>query len=126
MSGEEETIRIYPELVHEEDLTPDCGVEIDEIVEEIHAAVDGWGSDKGRLISSLGSTTPEDRLKIAVRYKDIHDKDLVDVIKKETGGDFGDAMKFLAMDPVKAECAMIKAACKGIGSHAQLVSYLTF
>jgi len=32
----------------------------------------------------------------------------------------------LAMDPVKAECAMIKAACKGIGSHAQLVSYLTF
>jgi len=95
MSGEEETIRIYPELVHEEDLTPDCGVEIDEIVEEIHAAVDGWGSDKGRLISSLGSTTPEDRLKIAVRYKDIHDKDLVDVIKKETGGDFGDAMKFI-------------------------------
>ncbi len=96
MSGQEETIRIYPELVHEEDLTPDCGVEIDEIVEEIHAAVDGWGSDKGRLISSLGSTTPEERLKIAVRYKDIHDKDLVDVIKKETGGDFGDAMKFVS------------------------------
>ena len=97
MSDDLQTIRIYPELCHEEDLTPDCGVEIDETVEEIHGAMKGWGSDKGRLVASLGSTTPEERLKIAVRYKDMYDKDLVDVVKKETGGDFGEAMKFVSV-----------------------------
>merc|ERR1712038_995615 len=122
MSDDLQTIRIYPELCHEEDLTPDCGVEIDETVEEIHGAMKGWGSDKGRLIASLGSTTPEDRVKIAIRYKDTYDKDLVDAIDDETGGDFGEAMEFLAMDPVQAECKMIKKSCKGIGSDATLLS----
>ena len=72
------SINIYPDLMHEEDLTPDCGVEIDAIVEEIHAAVDGWGCDKSRLVAALGSTSPEDRLKITLRYKDLHEKNLKD------------------------------------------------
>eukprot|EP00557_Chaetoceros_sp_GSL56_P007246 CAMPEP_0176490074 /NCGR_PEP_ID=MMETSP0200_2-20121128/7663_1 /TAXON_ID=947934 /ORGANISM="Chaetoceros sp., Strain GSL56" /LENGTH=59 /DNA_ID=CAMNT_0017887329 /DNA_START=52 /DNA_END=227 /DNA_ORIENTATION=- len=49
------SINIFPDLMHEEDLTPDCGVEIDSICEEIHSAVKGWGSDKARLIAALGS-----------------------------------------------------------------------
>uniref|UniRef100_A0A7S3VEQ1 Annexin n=1 Tax=Chaetoceros debilis TaxID=122233 RepID=A0A7S3VEQ1_9STRA len=115
------SIDIYPELMFEEDLTPDCGVEIDDVCEQIKTAVKGWGSDEGGLIDALGSTTPEDRLKIAIRYKDIYDKELKDVLKKETSGDFGQAMKYLSLDPVRAECAMIKDACKGIGSHATLL-----
>jgi hypothetical protein len=115
------TINIYPDLMHEEDLTPDCGVEIDAIVEEIHAAVEGWGCDKSRLVAALGSTLPEDRLKIALRYKDLHEKNLKDVMKKELSGDLGTAMKYLALTPVEAECAMIKAACKGIGAHRAIL-----
>lgn len=121
MSENLETINIYPDLMHEEDLTPDCGVEIDEICQEIHDAVKGWGADRGRLISSLGDTTPEDRLKISIRYQDMFDKDLKDVIREETSGDFGVAMKYLALDPVQAECSMIKDACKGVGSHATIL-----
>lgn len=113
----ETTINIYPDLMHEEDLTPDCGVEIDATCEEIENAVKGWGCDKGRLVAALGSTTPEDRLKIAIRYKDMFDKDLKSVMKKEVSGDLGTVMKYLALSPVEAECAMIKAACKGIGAH---------
>eukprot|EP00557_Chaetoceros_sp_GSL56_P004095 CAMPEP_0176487882 /NCGR_PEP_ID=MMETSP0200_2-20121128/6389_1 /TAXON_ID=947934 /ORGANISM="Chaetoceros sp., Strain GSL56" /LENGTH=341 /DNA_ID=CAMNT_0017884781 /DNA_START=141 /DNA_END=1162 /DNA_ORIENTATION=+ len=116
------SINIFPDLMHEEDLTPDCGVEIDSICDEIHSAVKGWGSDKARLIAALGSTTPEDRLKVALRYKDLHQTDLKSVMKKEVSGDFGTAMKYLSLSPVEAECAMIKDACKGIGSH-QLVLY---
>jgi hypothetical protein len=113
----ETTINIYPDLMHEEDLTPDCGVEIDAICEEIHGAVEGWGCDKSRLVAALGSTTPEDRLKICLRYKDIYEKDLKSVMKKEVSGDLGTVLKYLALSPVEAECAMIKAACKGVGAH---------
>jgi hypothetical protein len=121
-TGEPISMNIFPDLMHEEDLTPDCGVEIDSVCEEIHSAVKGWGSDKARLISILGSTIPEDRLKISLRYKDIYEKNLKDVMKKELSGDFGTAMKYLSLSPVEAECAMIKDACKGLGSH-QVVLY---
>ena len=57
MSGEPVSIDIFPELVYEEDLTPDCGVEIDEICEKIHKACKGWGCDKKALIEALGETT---------------------------------------------------------------------
>lgn len=115
------SINIYPDLVHEEDLTPDCGVEIDATCEEINNAMEGWGCDKKRLVAALGSTTPEDRLKIALRYKDIYETNLKTVVKKEIGGDVGTAIKYLALSPVEAECAMIKDACKGIGSHKVII-----
>jgi len=116
------SINIYPALAHEEDLTPDCGVEFDSICEEIRSATKGFGCDKKRLIQSLGATIPEDRLKISLRYNDLYEKPLKDVIKKEVSGDFGTAMKYLSLPPVEAECQMIKHACKGIGSH-QAVLY---
>ncbi len=118
------TLDLFSPLVHEEDLTPDCGIEIDDVCNEIRAAVKGWGCDKCKLISSLGSTMPEDRLKISLRYKEIFDKKLKDVIQQETSGDFGTCMKYLSLNPVQAECSMIKDACKGIGSNATIVSDL--
>ncbi len=116
------TLDLFSPLVHEEDLTPDCGIETDDICNEIQAAVRGWGCDKNKLISSLGSTMSEDRFKISLRYNEMFDKRLKDVLQKETSGDFGTAMKYLSLNPVQAECAMIKDACKGIGSNATIVS----
>jgi len=121
MSDLPKSINLYPEMVHEEDLTPDCGIEIDNTVEAIHNAMEGWGCDKKKLVQALGDTTPEDRLKIAIRYKDTYDKNLRDVVKKEVGGDLGNALKYLSLNPVEAECAMIKAACKGIGAHRAIL-----
>lgn len=120
-SDEVKSIDLYPELIHEEDLTPDCGVEIDETCEKIHKACKGWGTDEDALIEALGNTIPEDRLKISLRYGDIYDKSLKSVMKKEVGGDFGKAMKYLALNPVEAECKMIKDACKGIGSQKKIL-----
>lgn len=40
---------------------------------------------------------------------------------KEFSGDFGTAMLFLALPPDKAEAAMLKKACKGIGSHSRVL-----
>ena len=77
----------------------------------------GFGTDESKLIEAIGATTPEDRFKIDIRFKDLFDKDLKDLMSSESSGDFGLALKMCAFGPVEAECYMIKQACKGVGSH---------
>lgn len=116
------TISLYPKELYDEDLTPDCGVEIDDICNEIHEACKGWGKDSKRLIAALGSTTGEERKKIALRFPELHDKDLRKLMKEECGkSDFGLVMQFLGLGPVEAECMMIKKAVDGIGSDKLLL-----
>jgi annexin A7/11 len=65
----------------------------------------------------MGSQSPETRCKVHLRYKEMFDKDLADLMKSEAGRKpFGQALQLLAVDPVMAECMMIKMACKGIGT----------
>jgi hypothetical protein len=123
------TIDIYPEIVHRNDLSPDVGygAEIDDDIEEIVSACKGWGSNKKKVIEALGSHTAEGRYKLAARYKEINDgKGLDALMKKEmqgkiAAGDFGIAMELLGLPPHEAECAMLKRACKGIGSSANII-----
>ena len=57
----------------------------------------------------MGSMNAETRCKVALRYKEMFDKDLKAVMKSECGSrDFGTALQFLAVDPVTAECDMIQ------------------
>lgn len=42
----------------------------------------------------------------------------MDVIKSECGNrDFGTALQLLALNPIDADCHLIKIACKGIGTN---------
>lgn len=76
-----------------------------------------------RLLKALGSQSPENRCKIALRYKTLFDRELNDVMKKECGSkDFGTALQLLAVDPVQAECEMINKACKGLGTNEKLLA----
>jgi len=109
-------IDIYPELAHEEDLTPEFGEEIDLRCEDIKAACEGFGTDESLLVDAIGATTPEERFKIALRYPEIYEEDLKDVFERETSGDFGLTLKMCSFGPAEAECYMIHRACKGIGS----------
>mmetsp|Transcript_493 Transcript_493/g.665 ORF Transcript_493/g.665 Transcript_493/m.665 type:complete len:340 (-) Transcript_493:311-1330(-) len=116
------TIGLYPEELYEEDLTPDMGEEIEEVCNEIRSACKGWGTNEKRLIEAIGSTTGEDRMKIAIKYQDMFEKDLIDVMEGECGdGNLGLALQFLARSPVAAECAMIKKACDGLGTNEKLL-----
>lgn len=64
----------------------------------------------------------ETRCKVPIRYKEIYDKDLRALVKSECGNrDFGTALKFLAVNPVEAECDMINKACKGLGTDELLL-----
>jgi hypothetical protein len=119
------TISLYPKELYDEDLTPDCGIEIDDTCTEIHEACKGWGKDSKRLISALGNTIGEERKKISLRYPEVNSDDgrtLVKVMKDECGNsDFGIAMQFLGHGPVEAECMMIKNAVDGWGADKLLL-----
>jgi len=112
------TIDFYPSIVHENDLSPDAfGSEIDDICNEIHAACKGWGTNEDRLLKALVSQNAETRCKIALRYPELHGKDLKSVMKSECGGkDFGKALQFLSLPSHVMECEMINSAIGGIGA----------
>jgi hypothetical protein len=66
--------------------------------------------------------TPEMRCKVPVRYKELYDKQLKDVMKSECGNrDFGTALQLLSSPPDQAECGMIHRACKGLGTNETLL-----
>jgi len=112
------TISLYPMEMYDEDLTPDCGVEIDEKCEEIYEACKGWGTSEKRLIEAIGNTSGEERKLIALRYEEMHDKNLRKVMKSECGNShFGEALQYLALGPVETECRMLKKAVDGLGAN---------
>lgn len=73
------------------------------------------------MIDALATKDQEKRYYIAIRYKELYGKDLIDVMKKEFSGDFGEALQFLALPSHQAECRMIKLATKGIGSSVNII-----
>lgn len=123
-SEDPKTLDLYPDLAFEEDLTPDI---IDDAIEQkcvaIYEATKGWGSDKKGLIEALGNTTAEERMQIPIKYSGIYDgKNLKELIKSETGNnDFGQALQYLSVTPVEAECAMCRKAMKGLGTNEKLL-----
>jgi hypothetical protein len=72
------------------------------------------------LIKELGVLSPDDRCKVSRRYKEVHGKELKDVLARECRGDFGTVLQFLAVPLDVAECDMIKKACKGVGTDETL------
>jgi hypothetical protein len=117
-----ETISLYPSELYDEDLTPDCGIEIDEKCTLIHEACKGWGKDTKKLIAALGGTDGTERKKISLRYPELQGKELLQLMKDECGKkDFGATMQLLALGPVEAECRMIKKAVDGMGSDKTML-----
>lgn len=75
---------------------------------ELKEAMEGFGTDEGALIETLGSKTPRERYFIIQSYADMFEgESLVDEINDETSGDFGRALKYLALIPSEAEAKMI-------------------
>jgi hypothetical protein len=73
-------------------------------------------------LKALGSHSPEARSKVAVRYKELFGKELHEVMKTECGKkEFGTALQFLARNPLEAECDMVMAACKGVGTKEKVL-----
>jgi Annexin len=117
------TIALYPDFVTANDLTADhYGAEMDDYCQEITDATKGWGANKEKVMDVLTKLDGTQRAKLAARYKELNEgKTLTDLCKKEFSGHFGDAMELLALAPHEAECAMLKKACKGVGSNVPVI-----
>jgi len=117
-SEELNTISLYPQELYAEDLTPECGEEIDNICEEIHKACKGWGTSEKRLIEAIGNTTEYDRKLLSLRFEKTFGKDLKKYMKSECGNNgFGQALQYLSLGPVETECRMLKKAVDGLGTN---------
>uniref|UniRef100_A0A7S1Y2C7 Annexin n=1 Tax=Grammatophora oceanica TaxID=210454 RepID=A0A7S1Y2C7_9STRA len=120
------TIDLFPAFILDDDLTPDAfGPEIDDAVNEVVDACAGWGANSKKVIEIMGSMDATQRYQMQRRYLELHSdakqKTLDKLMKKEFSGDFGQALRFLSLSPVEAECAMIKAAAKGVGAQVNVI-----
>lgn len=62
------------------------------------------------------------RCKVPLRFQEMFDKSLKSLMKSECGSrDFGTALQLMAVNPVEAECDMIKLACKGLGTKEDIL-----
>ena len=96
--------------------------EIDAKCAAIYEACKGWGTSEKNLIKALGNTSAQERKLISIRYEEMYEKELRKLMKKECGDNpFGEALQFLALGPVEAECRMLKEAVDGLGSNELLM-----
>ena len=122
MSSSHQSINLYPDSVHKCVLgDPEYYPEIDTYVESIRDATKGLGTDEDALIETLGSKDIHERYLIAYRYKETHNQDLDDLIRKETSGNFGVLLKLLALPIPDAEAKIINMATKGLGTNEKLL-----
>jgi len=109
---------LYPTQLIEDEYNDDDFPDIDEICEEIHEACKGWGTDEDVLIQALASKSPSQRCYLNKRYPKIYDgKDLDDLMKSECNGDFGFAIRLVAMKCNDAEVKLLRQCTEDTKEH---------
>jgi len=97
------------------------GEDIDDDCELIKGATKGFGADADTCIACIGAKDATDRWKLARRYNELYDKPLTQLMKDEFSGDFGRAMKMLAMPIDESEAYMLKKGMDGLGCNVKVV-----
>lgn len=70
----------------------------------------------------MGTVTPEQRCYLGMKYKEMFDKDLKDVMRSECGRkDLGSALQLLSLSPDAMDVELLRKACKGIGTNERLL-----
>lgn len=90
----------------------------------VHEAVKGMGTDEKRLIAAMGSLSSDMKCKVPVRYEQLHGKDLKKVIKSEFRigqKNLRNALSFLAVSPVEADCDILRHSCVGVGTNEEVL-----
>jgi annexin A7/11 len=85
-------------------------------IEGLYKAMKGWGTDEKKLISVLAAKDPLEMAAIRAQYQQRYHQDLVEHLRKECGGDFGDAIVHLARGPLLGDVYALKKAMKGLVS----------
>ncbi|KAG3252381.1 hypothetical protein PI124_g3018 [Phytophthora idaei] len=94
---------------------------IDAVVEQIHAACDGVGTDDKALVKLIGPLSPNDRSLVSLRYKELHGQSLRELVKSETSGNFGYLLQLISFPLHQAEAYILFHAMKGAGTSDHLL-----
>lgn len=79
-------------------------------------------NDRSRLLVAMGTLTGEQRCYVGMKYKEMFDKDLRDLMKSECGKkDFGYGLQLLALPPDAVDVSLIRKAAKGAGTNERLL-----
>ncbi|KAF4150317.1 Annexin [Phytophthora infestans] len=117
------TLELYPASAH--DVFHGTNLryprEVDEAVQQIHGACKGLGTDEQTLIAVLGSKSPETRNLISLRYKELHQQPLKNLLKSETSGDFGRLLRMISTPLAETEAQILRDATKGMGTTESLI-----
>ncbi|XP_072045542.1 annexin A13-like [Amphiura filiformis] len=96
--------------------------------EKLHAAMDVWiGTKDNAVIDILTSCNNEQRQLIAQAFEEIYEKDLIQVLKSELSGDYGDAVVHLVEPSAEYEAWLMNEAISGFGTEEDvLIEILSF
>ncbi|OWZ08401.1 Annexin protein [Phytophthora megakarya] len=94
---------------------------IDAVVEQIHAACDGVGTDDKALVNLIGPLSSNDRALVSLRYKELHGQTLREQVKSETSGNFGYLLQLISFPIHQAEAYIVFHAMKGVGTSDHLL-----
>jgi len=113
---------LYPPQLIKDEFNDEDFPDMDEMCEEIHKACKGWGTDEDALIEALGSKSPSQRCYLNKRYPKIYDgEDLDDLMKSECSGDFGFAIRLVAMKCDDAEVKLLRECTHGVGTKEHVL-----
>ena len=91
--------------------------EIEKYADQLHNAIEGFGTDEDTLIKVATQHPLETRLKIKYQYKRSYGQDLLDVLKSELSGDFLDLMLGLYTDLYEFDADECHKAIEGLGTN---------
>ena len=95
-------------------------------VEALRKAMEGWGTDEAALIKIIANRSNAQRQAIKAQYKATYGRDLIEDLKKETHGKLEDAFVALFTDPVEYDADTLRESMKGIGTNEDtLIEILT-
>ena len=86
-------------------------------VEALRKAMEGWGTDEATLIKIIANRNNAQRQAIKAQYKATYGRDLIEDLKKETHGKLEDAFVALFTEPIEYDADTLREGMKGLGTN---------
>lgn len=92
-------------------------ISLEKDAEALKNAMNTFGTDDDALIKIIANRKNEVRQKLKLVYKTMYGSDLIEDLKKETSGNFEDAIVALFETPTDFDCITLRNATKGLGTN---------
>uniref|UniRef100_A0A1I7V668 Annexin n=1 Tax=Loa loa TaxID=7209 RepID=A0A1I7V668_LOALO len=102
-------------------IKPQINFDPEAVAEILHKAMKGIGCDKEEILHVLTTINNEQRQEVALQYKSMYGKDLMDSLKSELHGDFEDVIVALMMTPSVYDVRQLHQAISGMGTKEKIL-----